>query len=148
MSEEILNLSTIVDRKKINIESRRHPKGKLYELASTADLGPYEHANLIRANAQVSPLLAKTSKLTAAEERSVKSLLDSMSKLIVFDIEPTVLSALTIQQKSMIVLVWASTVGAAEGNRKSRRTTAASSPGSKRSTAATRKRGSTPQRGR
>jgi hypothetical protein len=156
MSEEILNLSTIVERSTVNITAKRNAKAKptekLYELRNTADIGPYEYASILHGSQEVERLRA-LKKLTAAQERQVKKLLDDTVKLVFMTpLEPYVLAALTEQQKEMIVFTWAAHVrGAAEGNaepnRRSRRTTAASSRGSKRSTAATQKRGSTSQRG-
>lgn len=149
MGTEILNLSTTVERATVNIESKKHPKGKLYEFANLADLGPYEHAVLAQRMVEVNEL-RKLKKMTAAQQRQIDALLDEMVSMICLKLEPVVLAALTDAQKQWILLTWSArleTPGAAEGNRKSRRTTAASSRGSSRSTAATRKRGSTPPRG-
>lgn len=147
---EVLTLSTIVERDTINIVSKRHPRGKLYELANLADLGPYEYAIVTARNEELQPLLARK-KLTPAQERMLTKALDDVVKLLLLNVEPSVLAALTIQQKEMIVFTWIGQVskqGAAEGNgRPSRRTTAGSSRASKSSTAATRKPGGTRQRG-
>lgn len=147
---ELLNLSTVVDRATINITSKKHPTGKQYELRNLADVGPYEYALFLHHSREVDEL-KKLKKLTPAQERSVKKLLDAIVSLVVFGLEPAVLKALTEQQKETIVVSWTALVssqGAAEGNgQKGRRTTAGSSPGSRRSTAATQKRGSTARRG-
>ena len=149
MSEEILNLSTIVERATINVTSKRFPKGKLYELVNLADLGPYEHAVIAHHSAEVDKLKA-LKKMTPAQTRQAQKLLDDTVKLVCPTIEPSVLAALTEQQKEMIVVTWSvhiSTQGAAEGNAPPRRRTGAgSSRLSKRSTAATRKPGSTRRR--
>lgn len=151
MTEEILSLSTIVERARINITSKKYPKGKLYELVGLADLGPYEYAVILARQEETGALIGSEEKLTAAQERKLEKALDDIVKLLLPGLEPVVLAALTTQQRTMIVMTWSAHVhaqaGAAEGNRPSRRTTAASSHGSKPSTAATRKRGSTRPRG-
>lgn len=147
MTESILNLSTIVDRPTITLASKKHPTGKLYECVGLADLGPYEHAIILDRDAKVRPLFAKK-RLTAAQKLQLEKALNDTVKLIVPSLEPATLKELTSAQKQNIVIAWSLHVSprAAEGNAQSRRTTAASSPGSKRSTAATRKRGSTRRR--
>lgn len=155
MSDEILNLSTIVKRKTINIESKKHPTGKLYEVVNQADLGPYEYAIVLQRNEQVGPLLDKMrggTRLSPAEQRKLKKALADTVSMIVVDLEPQVLAELTIQQQELIVIAWSAHIQAqmqetTPGNRQSRSTTAASRPGSKRSTAATRRGGSTSRTG-
>lgn len=149
MSEEIMNLSTIVTRKTINIASKKHKTGKVYELANLADLGPYEHAIIYQRNEELEKL-AKAAKPTQAQERQVKKMLDDTVSLIVRDLESAVLKELTSEQKQMVVFAWSAHLeapGAAEGKAPSRRTTGRSSRDSKSSTAATRKRGSTSRAG-
>lgn len=153
MPEEILNLSTVVERTPINIVSKRFPKGKLYFLRNLADIGPYEYAAIVLADNEVKKLRA-LKKMTPAQKRLAEKLLDDTVRFVCMDIEPGVLAALTEQQKETIVYAWSEHVaaqGAAEGNarpnRKARRTTGASSPGFRSSTGATRKRGSTSRRG-
>lgn len=148
---EVLSLSTIVERKTINIESKRHPAGKLYELANLADIGPYEYA-IIHQRAAEAEQLRRVKKPTVAQKRRTKKLLDDTVKLVLHGIEPAVLAALSDQQKDMIVVTWSAhlqTQRAAEGNApaKPRRTTGASSRASRSSSAATRKGGSTSRRG-
>lgn len=148
---EILDLSTIVKRATVNITSKRHPKGKQYELVNLADLGPYEYAVIVDRNGTVEKL-KKLKKLTAAQTRQIARILDEMALLVCPTLEPAVLAELTKEQKEMLVLAWSMHINSAEGDAAadppvSRRTTGASSRGSKRSTAATRKRGSTARRG-
>ena len=145
MSEPLLSLSTIVSRETIELTSKRHPAGKRYELANLADLGPYEYATLVDRDSEARRLIASKKKLTKAQEARLEQLFDDVLRLLIPSLEPSVLRELTTQQKQMIVLAWAAKVtgGAAEGNRASRRTGGASSRGSKRSTAATQKRGGT-----
>lgn len=152
MPEEILSLSTIAERQTVNIESKKFPAGKLYEFSNLADLGPFEYGIIVQRDAELAKLRSQKKKLTPTQERLFQKILDDTVKLVVRDVEPFVLAALTPQQKELLVVTWSQLIlqGAAEGNARtsSRRTTGASSRGSKRSTAATRKRGSTPQRGR
>jgi hypothetical protein len=122
---ELLTLSTIVKRETIFLASKKHPNGKTYEIAGAADFGPVQYAILqVRAD-EVSPLLTKA-KLTKKQESRVAQILDEMVKMIVRDLEPTVLRELTTEQKQMIVLAWTATInaGRAEGNapKKSRST--------------------------
>lgn len=149
MAEEILHLSTIVDRNTITIDSKQHPNGKTYELTGLADLGPYEYAIIFQRNEELERIGA-LKKPTEAQERQVRKMLDDSVALVVRGIEPAVVKSLTAEQKQMVLLAWSSQLerGAAEGKAPSRRTTGASSRASRRSTAATRKRGSTPPRGR
>jgi hypothetical protein len=138
MAEEILNLSTVVERPTINVTSKKHKQGKLYELVNLADLGPFEHAAILQRQQELAPL-RKLKKLTEPQKRQVKKMLDDMVVLLCPTLEPMVLKELTDEQKEMIIVVWSAHVtvdtGAAEGNRQSRRTTAARSRGSRSSTA-------------
>ena len=146
MAEEILNLSTVVDRPTMSITSKKHPKGKSYELVTLADLGPYEFAIVFQRSQELQEITAAGKKPTPTQERQAARMLDDTIKLICPSLEPAVLAELKPQQKQFIVFGWTAKMreGAAEGNpTRRRRTTAASSRGSKRSTAATRKPGST-----
>lgn len=153
MTEEIMNLSTIVERSVMTIKSKKHPKGKVYECANLADFGPFEYAQLAMKSGEVDKLKA-VKKPTAAQKRLAEKMLNDVVKMICPSVAPAVLAELTGQQKQMIVINWSLHVqserdGAAEGNapKPRPRTTAGSSRVSKRSTAARRKRGSTPPRG-
>lgn len=150
MGKEILDLSTIVEHPTVNIASKRHPKGKLYELINLADLGPFEYATVLQRHAE-SRALAEKPKLTAAERRQLEKARADTVKLLVPKLEPTVLAELTPQQQDMLVLAWSAHVqaqGSAEGNARSRRTTDGSSRDSRPSTAGRPKAGSTPRTGR
>lgn len=154
MGEEIVSLSTIAKRKTANIESKKHPGGKLYEFANRADFGPYEYAILMQRNEELGPLLAKAKagkKITPAEERKVKKALDDMVKMILPDLEAAVIRDLKMQQKEMLILIWSASIAAegasAEGEARNRPTTAGSSRASRSSTAATRRHGGTSRSG-
>lgn len=151
MTEPLLKLSTIVQHETIELASRKHPNGKLYELINLADLGPYEYAVTLNREAEVQQLL-KLKKLTPAQENRLEAILDETMRMLIPKLEPAVLRELTSQQKQMITIAWVSkfTGQTQEDPQKPRRkpTTAASSRGSKSSTAATQKRGSTSRHGR
>lgn len=148
--EPLLKLSTIVKHETIEIESKRHPKGKLYELINLADLGPFEHAQMLMRDAEVRELNA-LKKPTPAQKKRIDDLSDETMKMLIPSIEPSVLRELTTQQKQSIAFAWVAkiTESAPEGPQKPRRrTTAARSRGSRSSTAATPSGGSTRQGGR
>lgn len=148
MSEEILALSTVVERATVRISSKRHPAGKLYELLNVQDLGILEHAKVLAAAAVVDRLKIKKRR-TPKDERALRLALTESVKLVLPSIEPAVLRELNNAQLEMIVITWG-THGAKdgeEGNPRRRRTGAASSRASSGSTAATPKRGSTRRSG-
>lgn len=150
MGENILSMSTVVDRDTITLETKKHPAGEVYELVKLADLGPYEYAILANRNEEVQKLKT-VKKPTPAQKQRTKKLLNELVKMVCPAIEKAVLGELTDEQKQWILLTWSARLeaaGAAEGNPTSRRTTAASPRGSRSSTAATRRRGSTRRAGR
>lgn len=151
MSEEILSLSTIVEKATVNIASKLHPRGKLYELVDLDDLGPIEHQKIVVKHAEAAQLLESPKELTEAESRKLGKLLGDVVKILLPSIETKVLNELSNAKRSTILRVWAArqqtASTASDDTPRSRRTTAASSRRSKSSTAATRKRGSTPRRG-
>lgn len=143
---ELLNLQTVVKRDTITID------GKQYECVNVDELGPFEHAELTKRHTEAMPLLTSEKKLTAMQSRTLDRILSEVVHMLVPTIKPAVVKALTVGARAQIMHVWAARVNAltaereATGNRKSRRTGAVSSRGSKRSTAATRKSGSTRRR--
>lgn len=147
---EVLDLSTVVEKAHVRIRSRKHPAGKLYELVNIDDLGPFEHQTIVSLHARASELLQSSSALTEPQSRTLTKALGDIVKLLMPGLEPAVLAELTNAKRSQIVQTWAernAPPGADPGNAPSRRTTGGSSRSSKRSTAAPRKRGSTPRRG-
>ena len=148
MGEEILDLSKITDHDTI-----RMPDGKQHELINRTDLGIFEYHKLTSMQAEATKLTAAAAKgpLTPPQARKLMKVLGDLVKLLVPTINSAMLGKLERPAREQIILVWLSRNFEPEelsGEVPSRRTTAASSPGSKRSTAATRKRGSTRRSGR
>lgn len=129
MGKEILTLVQLVDRPTINIF------GKVYELRSTADMGPIEQARLYVLQLEVNEL-ASLKKHTPAQIRQADRALDEMVRLVVLDVDNRLLSrtpasgepskkALTNAQRQTIVFAWSAEMtkaaGAAEGNVKTPR---------------------------
>jgi len=147
---ELLKLSTIVERQFVTIVTKKHPKGKAYDLVNLDDLGPFEHQTIVTLHGKAAELLQTTSALTEPQANTLRKALGDIVKLLMPSIEPAVLASLSDAKRSQIVQVWAARNTAAEaeaGNARSRRTTGGSSRNSKGSTAASRKRGSTSRRG-
>jgi hypothetical protein len=155
VSEELLNLAqAAAPRDTIRLPSKRNPDGKSYEILSPSDLGAYELERLRALSAEEDKLRASAPKaLKPAQKRALRRVLGEAVKLLMPSLEPAVLELLSNEAREQILIAWMMkhySAGAAgtEGEARSRRTTAASSRGSKRSTAATRKRGSTSRSGR
>lgn len=148
---ELLDLATVVERDTVRIRTKKNPEGKLYDLLNLEELGPFEHQVLLSRHAKWSALAERTDrKLTAVQQREIHKALGDILKLLLPEIEPAVLAETETPQRIRIVEAWATknSTGAAEGEaQESQPITAGSSRGSRPSTAATRKRGSTPRRG-
>ncbi len=132
MKKPMLTLSTIVDRETINIESKKHPNGKIYELNSVWDLGPLEQAVLIDKQRSAAALNQRK-RLTGAQKLQLRKLLCDIVMMIVRGLEPAVLAELDEARLSTLQLAWVHAnqpKAAAPGNRKGRRA-ARSSTGSK-----------------
>lgn len=150
---EILNLSTVVERDTVNITSKQHPNGKLYELVNVSDLGPYEHQVLEAKHGEVTKLVGSKKLLTPQQSRALDHAVGEAVKILMPSLEAEVLAELATSKRVQILFAWAaSTVQAAGGDEatgkaRSRSTGAGSSRVSKRSSAAPRKSGSTRRRG-
>lgn len=139
---EVLDLSTIVEKRTIRIRTLAHPDGKLYELLNVDDLGVYD-LELLGRHEKLLSELAAVKKPTPAQERALDRALDEMIKLAVPDLEPRVLRELSQSKKAMILKSWApAQEGGDPGNAASAPTGGARSRDSKPSTAATPRRGS------
>jgi hypothetical protein len=146
---EILDLSTVVERDTVRIRTKKNKPGKLYDLVNLDELGPFEHQTIIAKHAKVAKFASLSRKLTAAEKGQLNKALGDILKLLVLDLEPAVLAEMEDTQRARIVTTWALKHGAAEGEEPAGpSTTGGSARASKRSTAATRKRGSTRRAGR
>ena len=156
MSEELLDLSQIAAPKDwITLPSKKDPAGKPYEVVNPDDLGLLalhrlfqlqEEENRLRASAAA----RKSGELTPAEGRSLRKCLGEALKILMPSLDDASLALLPNEARERIILAW--TVkhygdapegeAGAKGEAPSRRTGAASSRGSKPSTAATRSAGS------
>jgi hypothetical protein len=138
---ELLDLSKVVERDTITLKD-----GKTYELVNPDDLGIYEYARITQLQEESRKLeaTAKKGKLTPKNERELLRILGEFVKLLIPTIKPAGLGKLTQQDRERIILVWMGRhmTGEEPGEAPSRRSGASSSRGSKRSTAATRARGS------
>jgi hypothetical protein len=150
MAEELLSLSTIVDKATVNITSKKHPRGKQYELVDLDDLSPLDHQKIVVKHADATTLMQTEGVLTPTQSRSLEKLLGDIVKILIPTLEPIVLRDLSNGQRSRILRVWAArNSGGGEGGATPTRsrTTAASSRRSKSSTAATRNPGRTRRTG-
>lgn len=146
---QLLDIATVVERDTVNIRSTRHPAGKVYELVNLDELGVFEHETILARSAAASKYTQLRRKPTAADKRDLMKALGDVLVLIVLGLEPSVLAEIEAPQRDKIIGAWAEKYsGEAAGEAPAALTTGGSSPGSKRSTAASRKRGSTSQRGR
>lgn len=148
MSEEILDLSTVVERARVRIRTLKQPAGKLYELLNLDDLGPYELAVIKARHGEAVKLLNAEKKLTAPQKRALHKALGDIVAILIPSLEPGVLDEMEQAPRALIVQAWAArNAGGDQGNPAGGPTTAASSRASRRSTKATRKRGSTSRTG-
>ena len=156
MSDHLLDVATVVDRDTVGISTKKSAKPKIYELINPDELGAYEYAIFVSRRKKVAGMERTDRKLTSSEMRVYTKAVKDILSQIVIDLEPQVLAEMERSAAEKIVVSWTlkhfggeADTGAAEGeDRKSPSTTAGSSPDSKRSTAATRRTGSTSRGGR
>lgn len=153
---ELLDLSKVVETDTIRLKSKKHTDGKPYDLINRSDLGIFEYHKLQAMQTQAATLTAAITKgpLDAKKKAALMKVLGGLVKLLIPTIEPATLATLTRPEREQIILTWLARhfdpaeLGGTEGEAPRRpRTGAASSPGSRRSTAATQRRGSTSRRG-
>lgn len=112
---EILSLSTVVKRDTISIKSKKHPNGKIYEIAAAADFGPLEYALLHQRQQEVAKY-ERLKRLTKKQQARVEQILDEMIGMVVLELEPAVRRELTVKQKQTLIFAWIMNSRAAEGN--------------------------------
>lgn len=150
---ELLDLATVVDRDTVRIRTKKNPDGTVYDLIERDELGPYELQLIYnRYEKWQRLLLLSDRKLSPAEKREVSKALGDILKLLIPELESPTLAEMELVQRARIVAKWSEKYqdqGAAEGEAPTSPppTTAGSSHGSRRSTGATPKRGSTPRSG-
>jgi hypothetical protein len=146
---ELLDLSKAAHHDTITL-----PGGAIRDVINNTDLGAYEFGllNALQAEAATLDAAVRTTKVTPAKEKQLLHVLGELVKLLVPTITPAELKKLSRANREQIILVWighnSSEGDAADPPVTARRTGAASSRASRRSTAATRKRGSTSRSGR
>lgn len=144
---EVLDLSTIVTRKRIRITSKPHPKGKLYEIRNGIELSLWDVAVVETAVLELAGLDPKK-KPTAAQQRAHRKALVDIVEVVAPSIEPRVLQ----EMPDMLLLAVYGVFGSGDeeadpGNARGAQTSGASSPASNASTRATRRGGSTSRSG-
>lgn len=152
---ELLDLSKVVEIDTVRLKSKKHPDGKPYDLINRADLGIFEYHKLQAMQTKAATLTAAISKgpLSAKQKAELMKTLGGLVKLLIPSIEPATLGTLTRPEREQIILTWLGRhftqdeLGGTEGEAQRRTTGAGSSRASRRSTAATQKRGSTARRG-
>jgi hypothetical protein len=151
---EILDLSKVgAPRDTVRLPQKGNPDGKAHDFASPSDFGLLELHRLMSFK-EKADLLGSLKKRTPKQEQELSRLLGEAVRLLVPSIDPDTLRMLGRPAREQVLLAWIGTYYAGDdegddpGEAASRRTTAASSRGSKPSTAATPKRGSTSRAGR
>jgi hypothetical protein len=151
---DILDLSKVAaPRPTVRLPHKNDPDGKAYPYAAPSDFGALELHRVVELQAASERLDAvKRPTLKTKSERT--RLLGELVKLLVPTIEPHTLKLLPPAAREQIALTWFGHFYAdkkgeqPKGEARSRRTTAASSRGSKRSTAVRRSAGSASPAGR
>lgn len=148
MSEEVLDLSTIVERRTVRITSKLHRGGKLYEILGEQELSIW-HLAQIEAKAVELQGFDLGAVPTPAKQRAYRKALRDIVAVIAPSIEEKVLGELSDTHLLSIFAVFrgAEPRGGESGNASSAQTSGASSLGSNGSTAVTRKRGTTSRSG-
>lgn len=149
---ELLDLSKVAHR-----DTMTMPSGVMREVINQTDLGTFELArlNALQAEAETHTAVLAEPKLSAVREKKAKKellrVVGETVKLLIPTITTSELSKLSYQNREQIIIVWigAHSTGDDENPQvPTPRTGVGSSPGSKRSTAATRKPGGTSRAGR
>jgi hypothetical protein len=108
VSEELLDLATVVDRDTVRIRTKKNPQGKVYELLNMNELGAFEHAILADRHKRTRAIIGRTDrKMTAAEKRTATKALKDILAQIVIDLEPAVLQEIQMGTAAQIVAAWA-----------------------------------------
>lgn len=152
MSEELLDLSQIAaPRDTIRLPSKKDPEGKPYEIVNPDDLGILSLQRIFQLQEEEQRLRAsvKNAKPTPAQKRAMTKCLGDAIKILIPTLDTPTLAMLPNEARERIIIAWTvkhyqgdDDTADAEGEAPSRRTGAASSRGSKSSTAATRSAGS------
>lgn len=111
MAHQILDLNTLVDRRKIRIVSRLHPDGEMYDLLNPEELGVMDHQRLATRHRQVAKLQSKdVDKLSTKDARELTASLDDFVKTVMPSVEPEVLKDLNDGQKTAILQTFESLI--------------------------------------
>lgn len=141
---ELLDLSKAAHHDTITM-----PGGQIRDVINSTDLGAYEFGRLHALQLEAARIgeTVRNGKLTPKNEKALMKVLGDLVKMLVPTVTPSELGQLTRANREQIILVWiANQAGDNTANppvTPTRRTGAGSSRASKRSTAATPKRGST-----
>lgn len=104
MAHEILDLNTLVDRRKVRIVSKLHPDGEMYDLLNPDELGVMDHQRLATRHGQVQKLQSKgLDKLSGKDARELSAALNDFVAIVMPGVEPAVLKELNDGQKTAIL---------------------------------------------
>lgn len=155
---EILNFVDVHKHDTVRLPTSLEDKvGKSFEIINRSELGVYELYkidDLQRRSQELQAAIAKRKggKPTKAQERDLHDVLAEFVQLLIPSAPAKVIELLPRPVREQIIIAWLSRFidgpGGGRGEAPSRRTTAARSRGSRRSSAATRKHGSTSRGGR
>lgn len=106
MSDELIDIATVVERDTVRIRTKKNQEGKLYELLNIDELGPYEYQVIVNAHAKVQKFGALKRKPTAAQERELDKALADILKLLIPSLEPRVLAEMESTPRARIVTAW------------------------------------------
>lgn len=111
MAHQILDLNTLVDRRKIRIVSKLHPDGEMYDLLNPDELGVIDHQKLATRHSQVVKLQGKgPDKLSGKDARELTAALNDFVTTVMPDLEPAVLKDLNDGQKTAILQTYESLI--------------------------------------
>jgi hypothetical protein len=136
----LIDITSVVERDTFSVD------GKVYELRGMEELGPLHYERLVKLSEKHTKFEKLKRDLTASEKAQVSKALGEILKMIAVDLDQRSLAKIEPIQRAKVVNAWVDgylEAGAAEGEAPAAPTTGGSSRASKRSTAATRKAGST-----
>lgn len=149
---QLLDLTKVVQHDTIRmLTSATDTIGKSFELINRAELGVYELYRIDELQQRITALQQaigkrKSGKPTAKQQQDLLDIYAEFIRMLIPAAPDSAIALLPRAAREQIVIAWLASnfaAGAAEGEAASRRTTVAKSRGSRRSTAATRRRGST-----
>lgn len=103
----VLNIDTLApDRETVNIKSKEHPEGKLYELAHAEDLGLSDQQFLYSRGLRLDALVKRRTELGDEEKAELDMILEGMVGLVLPDLPPEIRERIGAMPKVQIVEVF------------------------------------------